>query len=181
METTLSELPFFTIDEATLSQLPFFLEDTVGYSLLPPRPSTVCSACWEGPFAGHLGVPLVSPVTGELYHAGPREITYSTSVTGMRLRADAGCVWCQFVLGQAVDHHHPDEELTITLCGCDIKRYAQEIQSRLAQNMVLRIRRGTAKFIITVPKSLYSFQWITVEINGIFHINGAYVYTGLGA
>ncbi|KAL1950055.1 hypothetical protein VTO73DRAFT_5177 [Trametes versicolor] len=175
METTLSELPFFPVEEATLSQLPFFPED----SLLPPRPSSVCSACWEGPFAGHLGVPLVSPVTGELYQPGPREITYSTSVAGMRLRADAGCVWCQFVLGQAVDHHHPDEELTITLCGCDIKRYTDEIWIRLAQGMVSKFYHNFPLWHDDVPKSLYSFQWITVKINGKHHINGAYVYTGL--
>lgn len=118
MDLTLSELPFYSLlvlpEEPTLSQLPFFLEDSVENSCLPPRPPTVCDACWEGPFAMHFGLFLVSPRSGQWYRRWPKKISYVTTWAKLETRADAGCVWCRLVLDH-VGHHRYHERFTITV------------------------------------------------------------------
>lgn len=118
MDLTLSELPFYSLlvlpEEPTLSQLPFFLEDSVENSCLPPRPRTVCDACWEGPFAMHFGLLLVSPRNGKWYRRWPKKISYVTTWAKLETRADAGCVWCRLVLDH-VGHHRYHERFTITM------------------------------------------------------------------
>lgn len=98
MACALTELPFFPLlflpEEFTLSQLPFFSEDGVENNYLPPRPSSVCAACWEGPFAMRFGLPLMSPRSGQWYRRWPEEISYVTTLGDLIARADAGCVWC---------------------------------------------------------------------------------------
>ncbi len=66
---------------------------------LPPRPPSVCRACWEGPFAVHL----------ELFKqrgrpAGySREYSYSTSCSKLQLGASNGCLWCRFILAVVLE------------------------------------------------------------------------------
>lgn len=120
MDLALSELPFHSLlvlpEEPTLSQLPFFLEDSVENSCLPPRPPTVCDACWEGPFAIYFGLLLVSPQSGQWYRHWPKKISYVTTWAKLETRADAGCVWCRLVLDH-VGHHRYHERFTITVRG----------------------------------------------------------------
>ncbi|KAL1940733.1 hypothetical protein VTO73DRAFT_7774 [Trametes versicolor] len=97
MDATLSELPSF-LEEFTLSQLPFFSEDRVDGCTLPPRPLSACQDCWNGPFAGHFGIPLVSPWDGQWYRHWPRRIMYSSTKAKLQSRADTGCSWCRFIL-----------------------------------------------------------------------------------
>lgn len=60
---------------------------------LPSRPSSICQACWEGPFAVHLqlfekrGLPIG--------YSG--EYSYSTSCSELQTGASTGCLWCRFI------------------------------------------------------------------------------------
>lgn len=60
---------------------------------LPSGPSSICQACWEGPFAVHLelfekrGLPIG--------YSG--EYSYSTSCSELQTGASAGCLWCRFI------------------------------------------------------------------------------------
>lgn len=121
-----SELPsvplLFFPEVPTRSQSPFHSEDDVGNDHLPPRPSSVCEECWRGLFAMHFGLPLVLPQSGKWYRRWPEEISYSTSLAKLDLRADEGCVWCQYLLSMVVRlgcryDPEPNESLTITVRG----------------------------------------------------------------
>lgn len=108
MDAALSELPFFPLlyypEELTISQLPFASADVVENNFLPPRPSSVCDACWEGPFSMRFGLPLMSPRSGQWYRRGwPERISYQTSLAELESRSDTGCVWCRFVLDSILD------------------------------------------------------------------------------
>lgn len=119
MDLALFELPFFPLlflpEESTLSQLPFFSEDCVANSCLPPRPSSVCEACWEGPFAMHFGLPLMSPRNGKWYRRWPGKNTYVTTWAKLKSRADAGCVWCRFLLRMFDSYTSRKERSTVTV------------------------------------------------------------------
>lgn len=92
--------------DPTLSQLPFFSEERVDGRTLPPRPSTVCQTCWEGPFAIQFGLPCpVSNQKEQNLQALGSSYWSSTSFTDLKNRAIAGCVWCQFML--VVYTHNP--------------------------------------------------------------------------
>ncbi|KAI0369477.1 hypothetical protein BV20DRAFT_367610 [Pilatotrama ljubarskyi] len=74
---------------------------------LPPRPASTCKACWEGPFAAHLGLfrtPVDSKWVGRrrIYTGG---YTYYTSNIRLKWRA-ANCVWCGLI--RATLHTHRD-------------------------------------------------------------------------
>lgn len=76
-----------------------FLADPSSRPTLPPKPTSTCQACWEGPFAAHLGLfhtPVESKWEGQrrLYDGG---FTYVTSKIQLRWRAAAGCVWCKLL------------------------------------------------------------------------------------
>lgn len=97
MGSTLSQIRSLP-EGPTPAQLPFFPEDGVDDLHLPPRPSSVCHACWEGPFAMHFGLPCMSPGDGRWYQRWPEEISYSITLEQMESRADSGCVWCLLLL-----------------------------------------------------------------------------------
>ncbi|KAI0830152.1 heterokaryon incompatibility protein-domain-containing protein [Trametes gibbosa] len=64
----------------------------------PPRPSTICQACWEGLFAAHLG--LFNAIVRDQWLGGPSFIggySYSTSRSKLNSRAER-CSWCRLVL-----------------------------------------------------------------------------------
>lgn len=64
---------------------------------IPPRPSTICRVCWEGPFAAHLGV--LGPPT-PMPHLTPLpqgSYSYTTTRAELEFRASKGCLWCRFV------------------------------------------------------------------------------------
>lgn len=159
MDFALSELPFFPLlvlpEESTLSQFPFFSEDAVGNTFLPPRPSSVCDACWEGPLAMRLGLPLVSPRTGQSYRRWPRTASYSTTLAKMKLHADAGCVWCRFGLRRAD--------------GC---RYADE-------RLIMTVHCFMGVWLLG-PEGTSDNQWISLNIDGEVDFRNTYLYTALG-
>ncbi|KAI0823931.1 heterokaryon incompatibility protein-domain-containing protein [Trametes gibbosa] len=67
---------------------------------LPPRPSSICQLCWDGPFAAHLGLfqaPVIDPALEESDEP-TGGYSYWTSWAGLEERAAAGCSWCQLLL-----------------------------------------------------------------------------------
>ncbi|OJT10402.1 hypothetical protein TRAPUB_13094 [Trametes pubescens] len=147
MDITLFELPFFP-EGSSLSELPFFCEDSVENSFLPPRPSTVCDACWEGPFAMHLGLPLVSPRNGQLYRRWLKEISYSTSLAKLQSRADGGCAWCRLVLRHASAYNSSyNERVTITVKGSSHTSDEDSDQSQSFQKLTVHVNNPAAAYI----------------------------------
>ena len=71
--------------------------------MLPHRPSFVCPACWEGPFAAQLGLlgePLsvrwnLNKKTKDDRIGG---YTYTTSPAQLLFRAALGCKWCMLLV-----------------------------------------------------------------------------------
>lgn len=133
--------------------IPSTSEDRVDDRLLPPMPSSVCDACWKGPFAAHFGLPCASPYDGQWYRSWPEEISYSTSKATLASRADAGCVyvWCQFVLREAGDNEFPDR-------------------------WIITVRGSLEKWDDLHP----NLQWVYLTINGVAAFDG-FVYTTPGA
>lgn len=56
---------------------------------LPPKPSSVCEDCWNGPFAAQLGLHAPFKWSGEGGYS------YSTSRERLKRSAAAGCAWCK--------------------------------------------------------------------------------------
>ncbi len=167
MDFTLSELPFFP-EGSPLSELPFFCEDSVENSFLPPRPSTVCDACWEGPFAVHLGLPLVSPRNGQLYRRWLKEISYSTSLAKLQSRADGGCAWCRLVLRHASAYNSSyNERVTITVKGSSHTSDEDSDQSQSFQKLTVHVSNmqyeGVHYFVYTDLGALGIFRRFQAE------------------
>lgn len=146
MGCTLSRFTLGLSEESALSELPFFCEDSVENSCLPPRPPSVCEECWEGPFAMHFGIPLVSLRSGKWYRRWPEEISYSTSLTKLESRADAGCAWCRLIYRLAqywhAGHHHETTGLMITLRGTADQDSAQ---GQMLQKLIVEISPGRVR------------------------------------
>ncbi len=103
------------------------------------------------------GLPLVSPRSEQWYRRWPEKISYLTSLVEIELRANAGCVWCQFVLRRAAGYRHSDERLNITVCG-----HVEMRDDGLGE---------------MDPK----YQWISMKINGQARSPSVYVYAAFGA
>lgn len=156
MDTTLSSLPVFS-DEFTLSQLPFFSEGSVYDPLSPPHtPPSVCKACWKGPFARYLGLLSVSETGDRWYPPWSKKNSYSTSLTKLQSRADAGCVWCRFLLNEMRNWIYLGERLIITL------------------------RRVAAKWCNVESSWDHSAQALMVDINGVHGFYHDIISTTLG-
>ncbi|OJT13608.1 hypothetical protein TRAPUB_9844 [Trametes pubescens] len=85
--------------DITLSQLPYPSEERVGNCTLPPRPSSICQVCWEGPFAMQFGLTYTPPGEEQpLDNHWPESYSYWTSMPDLDSRALAGCVWCRFLV-----------------------------------------------------------------------------------
>lgn len=66
---------------------------------LPPRPASICHACWQGPFAIHFGLPCRVPDhEGQFYRRWNSSHSYLTSFPGLKSHALAGCAWCQLLV-----------------------------------------------------------------------------------
>lgn len=66
---------------------------------LPPKPSSICDACWQGPFAAYLG--LFHPPLQENEKGIPvGGYSYFISKSQMKHGIDAGCAWCNYVLSR---------------------------------------------------------------------------------
>lgn len=149
MDTTLSSLSLLP-DEFTLAHLPFFSEDCVSDTLFKPYiPSSVCKACWKGPFARNLGLFCTSPRDGpsQWYPPWPKKNSYSTSRTKLRSRADAGCVWCGFVL-----------------------QMVREGYRRLGKRLIVSLR-GTARQWYNYsgfPSWDHDYRTLAVDINEVY-------------
>ncbi|EIW52284.1 HET-domain-containing protein [Trametes versicolor FP-101664 SS1] len=133
--------------ESAPSTLPIISGNHGDDHRLPPRPPSVCDTCWKGPFAAHFGLPCASPQDGQWYRTWPEEISYSTSKATLASRADAGCVWCQFLLRQAGDNEFPDM-------------------------WIITVRGTLEKW----DDSHAHLQWIYLQINGVAIFDG-FVYT----
>ncbi|KAI0333431.1 HET-domain-containing protein [Cubamyces sp. BRFM 1775] len=86
------------IDALGLTLLPL----EVATMTLPPRPCSVCSACWKGPFATQLGL-LAHPVqenddTDESASSWTGGYAYTISPASLVFRAAFGCKWCMFLV-----------------------------------------------------------------------------------
>ncbi len=106
--------------DCKLSQLPFFSCDFAAGGALPPKHSSICQSCWEGPFAAHLG--LFSLPIEEIPGHRARFVgghSYSTSISQLEGHADAGCVWCRFLLGylgkDSTKFRWPDKRVKIRI------------------------------------------------------------------
>ncbi|KAH9849259.1 heterokaryon incompatibility protein-domain-containing protein [Lenzites betulinus] len=70
----------------------------------PPRPPSICQACWKGPFATQLGLfsPLITREDGDI-GTSLRDLdvlggySYSVRWAVLESRAKRGCQWCQFL------------------------------------------------------------------------------------
>lgn len=102
----------------------------------------------------HFGLPCISPHDGHWYRHWPGEIQYSTSRNRLKSRADAGCVWCRFILNLQANPLRSDQHLTITLRGAEAVRNEDSDPRR-------------------------NFQWLRLEINEYRSFEG-FVYTALG-
>ncbi|KAL1946173.1 hypothetical protein VTO73DRAFT_15300 [Trametes versicolor] len=148
MDTTISPASFCA-EELTLSQLPLFSEDRVYDPLpLPHTPPSVCKACWKGPLARYLGLLSVSETGDQWYPPWPKKNSYSTSLTKLKSRADAGCVWCRFILDEKRDSEDIDEAGD-----------SEDINERL----IITLGKYTRKWLYS---SNQSYQALKVEING---------------
>lgn len=68
---------------------------------LPPKPSTICQDCWEGPFAAYLGL-FGKPVRGIREKSRSKivgGISFTTTWDPLESRAASGCLWCGFLIG----------------------------------------------------------------------------------
>lgn len=92
MYSTLSK-PLFFLKRFSLSQLLSSYE-------LPPRPSSVCERCWEGPFAMHFGLREKHSLGGARYIDWPSKFQYSFPLEQLISGRDRRCVWCAFVYEQ---------------------------------------------------------------------------------
>lgn len=93
---------------STFSQLPFFSEGSADEQIPPPKPPSICTRCWEGPFAMHFGFPCRVPIEGHMYRHWSSSHSCSTTFEELQSSAIAGCVWCQ-LLSVAVQSELIDE------------------------------------------------------------------------
>lgn len=63
----------------------------------------------------HFGIPCMSPQDGKWYRHWPEDLTYVTTAGKLEARANAGCVWCRFILGHGM--HHETDTVTVTVWG----------------------------------------------------------------
>ncbi len=149
MGCTLSKSTLKFSEESTLSELPFFSADNIENSCLPPRPSSVCEECWEGLFTMHFGLPLVSPQSGKWYRRWPEEISYSTSLTKLTFRADAGCAWCRLILRLTQYWHasrrYETNGLVITVQGTSKMSDQDSEQGQSLQKLIVEISPGRVR------------------------------------
>ena len=116
---------FVSVLEEPLRELPFSSESRVDDVVLPPKPSSLCESCWDGPFAMRLGIPCGPLQEGKLRRQWPRSYWYTTSAAELERRAVSGCMWCTFLHAlQAMpqDDESPSEQtnssaLVITVRG----------------------------------------------------------------
>lgn len=155
MDTTLSGLTIVP-DELHLSQLPFFSEDCVYNNLsMPQIPPSVCKACWKGPFARNLGLFCTSPRDPQWYPPWPQKTSYSTSFARLQSSADAGCVWCRFVLQRA-----------------------RKANREFGKRLIIKIRSTTARRWFNHsgwPGWDHSTQELKVVINGVYGLYTSYI------
>lgn len=121
---------------------------------MPPKPTSICEVCWEGPFAEHLG--LFSEPIGDrpsLDEPVPGGYSYFTSWAELESGAHAGCSWCQVML--ATRAVKDDSPLRI---------------------VVGRLMLGLTGTDNMTPKGT---QYLTVWINDELHFEG-YAYTTAG-
>lgn len=80
---------------------------------------SVCEDCWKGPFAMHFGIPCTSPQNGKWYlRRWPKEMAYVTTLAEVKSRADAGCVWCRYILENGQRQYGLlDGKVTVTVRG----------------------------------------------------------------
>lgn len=79
-----------------------------GKRKLPPKPSSACQTCWEGPFAAHLGLFDQKKPLGRAKERSLEGYAYSTSHAQLERGSSEGCVWCGFLLvfqSKHVDTH----------------------------------------------------------------------------
>ncbi|KAI0333419.1 HET-domain-containing protein [Cubamyces sp. BRFM 1775] len=103
--------------------------------MLPPRPPSICRACWKGPFAVQLGIfesPIVeaksvdhlnSPATGGYM--------YRVSPTALLLRAAFGCLWSRFLVQRCQKHSWEIQWLTRFKLGIRIGRGSREMDLKV--------------------------------------------------
>lgn len=141
-------------EDLTLSQLAFFSVARVyDPPPLPHTPPSVCRACWKGPFARYLGLRSSSKTGDQWYPPWPKRNSYSTSLTKLKSRADAGCVWCWLILDKRPFPRSSVKRLIITL-HCRTARWHSSKQR---------------------------YQRLTVKINGQSTVDGDVATTALGA
>lgn len=101
---------------------------SVDKASLPPRPSTICQVCWEGPFAAHLGLFAKRASTPWFTSSGrcTEGYSYSSSWAELESRAGAGCTWCGFLFamrtGSDMTSAKSDGPLKISASGKTSRR-----------------------------------------------------------
>lgn len=96
----------------------------------------------------------MSPQDGKWYRHWPEEITYVTTAGKLKARANAGCVWCRFILGRRM--HHETDTLTVTVWGTREKWVGCHLDH-------------------------LDYQELHVKFNGSVYVSLAIVYTAPGA
>lgn len=69
-----------------------------GQVVVPPKPPSICGACWRGPCAVQFGLfhPPIQLDEKREYYAGG--YTYFLSKSRLKRSAAAGCAWCHYLL-----------------------------------------------------------------------------------
>lgn len=69
-----------------------------GWVVVPPKPPSICGACWRGPCAARFGLfhPPIQLDEKRYYHAGG--YTYFLSKSRLKRGGAAGCAWCHYLL-----------------------------------------------------------------------------------
>lgn len=102
----------------------------------------------------HFGIPCMSPQDGKWYRHWPEEITYVTTAGKLESRANAGCVWCRYILG--CECHYGTGTVTVTV-------------------------RGTREKWAEVPCWRQDYQKLHVTINGTEYGGRSVIYAAPGA
>ena len=115
---------------------------------LPPRPSSICPSCWNGPFAARLGL-FGNPIVGL---TGGYE--YTISAAKLLLRAEFGCMWCIFLVKCIREMNRTDDlkESEDTLCI----RAGRKGHNQILSVSVDNVPTNKSGYIVTTTPGAFS-------------------------
>lgn len=119
-----------------------------------PRPPSLCEACWEGPFAAHLGL-LSEPLDISGDESVGRGYAYTTSWAALESRAsapgrpDSGCQWCRLVLDTREEEDTSTAPLRVVVGALGEFRRACTPQGTQGLSIYINGRHGFSGHVYT--------------------------------